>query len=90
MKIEEPDLFSRYFKKNKFLDLSGFRFINMKTSFKIQGTLVSLKTYDYQIPVFPGMAVVLNQKYYTVERAVLSLDKDEVVVIVNRSVTDPQ
>ena len=61
----------------------------MKTSFKTQGTLVNLKTYEYQVPVFQGMYVMLNQKYYTVERAVLDLDKEELVVIVNRSVTDP-
>ena len=61
----------------------------MKTSFKTQGTLVNLKTYEYQVPVFPGMYVMLNQKYYTVEQAVLDLDKEELVVIVNRSITDP-
>ena len=61
----------------------------MKTFFKTQDTLVNLKTYEYQVSVFPGMYVMLNQKYYTVERAVLDLDKEELVVIVNRSVTDP-
>jgi hypothetical protein len=61
----------------------------MKTSFKTQGTSINLKTYDYQISVFPGMYVLLNQKYYTVEQAILNLEKDELVVLVKRSLTEP-
>ncbi|KAA5540558.1 hypothetical protein [Adhaeribacter rhizoryzae] len=61
----------------------------MKTSFKTQGTLVSLKTLDYQVAVYPGMFVLLNQKYYTVRHAVLDLEKEEILVVVERSLTEP-
>jgi hypothetical protein len=61
----------------------------MKTSFKMQGTLISLKTLDYPVAVYPGMFVLLNQKYYTVRHAVLDLEKEEVLVVVDRSLTEP-
>jgi len=61
----------------------------MKTSFKTQGTLVTLKTLDYPVTVYPGMFVLLNQKYYTVRHAVLDLEKEEVLVVVERSSTEP-
>ena len=46
--------------------------------------MVALKAYDHPVPVYPGMQVVLNDREYTVQRAVLSLDKDEVTVAVKR------
>ncbi len=61
----------------------------MKTAFKTQGTLVTLKTYDYLVPVYPGMFVLLNQKYYAVRHAVLDLEKEEILVVVERSLTEP-
>jgi len=57
----------------------------MKTSFKTQGTLATLKTYDFQVPVYPGMYVLLNQKYYSVLHAIVDLDKEEVLVVVART-----
>lgn len=61
----------------------------MKTTFKTQGTLITLKSYDYPVPVFPGLHVLLHQKNYIVQQAILDLDKDELVAVVNRSPTDP-
>ncbi len=61
----------------------------MKTTFKTQGTLIALKTYDYPVPVFAGLHVLLHQKNYAVQHAMLDLDKDELVAVVNRSSTEP-
>lgn len=61
----------------------------MKTFFKTQGTFVTLKTYDYPVPVYPGMYVLLNQKYYTVLHAILNLETEEITVVVERSLTQP-
>lgn len=61
----------------------------MKTIFKTQGTFITLKTYDYAVPVFPGLQVVLHQKYYAVQQAVLDLEKDTLLVMVIRSTTEP-
>lgn len=60
----------------------------MKTSFKPQDSSILLKTYDYPVPVYPGMQVVLNNKHYTVQHAVLSLDNDEITVMVKRASTE--
>ena len=61
----------------------------MKTSFKTQGTLVTLRTFDYQVPVYPGMYVLLNQKYYTVRHAIFDLEREELIVVVERSSAEP-
>lgn len=56
----------------------------MKTVFRTQDSFITLKAYDHPVPVYPGMQVVLNEKEYTVQQAVLSLDKDELSVLVRR------
>ncbi len=61
----------------------------MKTSFKTQSTFVTLKTYDYLVPVYPGMYVLLHQKYYTVLHAIIDLEKEELTVVVERSSGEP-
>ena len=47
--------------------------------------MITLKVYDYPVSVYPGMQVVLNDREYTIQRAVLSLDRDEFTVVVKRS-----
>ena len=62
--------------------------MKMKTVFRTQDSSITLKTYEHPVPVYPGMQVVLNEKEYTVQQAVLSLDKDELAVLVRRSLPE--
>ena len=60
----------------------------MKTIFKLQDSSIVLKTYEYQVLVYPGMPVMLNNKKYTIQQAILDLDQDVITVEVQRASTE--